>query len=371
MQRVIIFGFSISYLYLGYILAALTFANGSPIKKQHTLLKWDENFNPHIVNGVRVNGNPESTSYNFMVALKIYIKNDPIPYNCGGSMIQDRTVLTAAHCLEGDVDYIDVLFFNPADPSYADKLNPAQTIRVSPSGFKIHPDYDGDVLNDIAILQLGEDPNNNFYDLIEYKMTPSQVSQFYSAGQASVVAGWGTTETGFLSRYLLEAAQSVIANRQCSWRNYPGFDGTVMFCAMDYNTPAASCGGDSGGPLFVQSNGAYYVIGLTSWGGNDCLKEEGVYTRVNVFEGWITNNLAAPLPTPSPTPAPPTSAPPTPVFVDYRDCKYFVKDAFRGDKVFCKTQYQGRENKNQRKNCLRDAKNDKKDRIENCKDQFF
>ena len=364
MQRIFIFGFSISYLYLAYILAVLSFANCLPINKQVTPPKWNENFDLHIINGERVTGDPNPNTYNFMVALKIHVKNDT--YLCSGTMIQARTVLSAAHCFRYDnpVDSVDVLFFDPADSDYADKSNPAQTITVPSSDIIIHPDYGTNTENgnDIAVLHLGQDPNDAFYDLIEYRMTTSQVTRFYSGrfysnGQVSVVAGWGLTESGKPSQYLLEADQEVIPNENCIWQinEDPWWDGSVMFCAVDKTTAGAEtgpCSGDSGGPLFVESNGRYYEIGLVSWAGEKCNKDV-VYTRVSAFEQWITNNLAAPL---------------GPDFANSKDCKNFVKDEYKTQKFFCQTQY---ENNYQRKFCRRDAKDYKKDGIRLCKVEYI
>jgi hypothetical protein len=48
-----------------------------------------------------------------------------------------------------------------------------------------------------------------------------------------------------------------------------------------------ACTGDSGGPLVVPVEGGYKLAGLVSWGSSNC-NTYGAYTRLSLFESWIT-----------------------------------------------------------------------------------
>lgn len=59
-----------------------------------------------------------------------------------------------------------------------------------------------------------------------------------------------------------------------------------MYCAGQRG--ADSCQGDSGGPLYLRkSNGAWYQVGVTSWG-TGCARAPGIYSEVSFFLPWIS-----------------------------------------------------------------------------------
>lgn len=66
---------------------------------------------------------------------------------------------------------------------------------------------------------------------------------------------------------------------------------SVQICAWDPQSDA--CQGDSGGPLTVHSRGVSYLIGVVSYGNEQCGHAElaGVYGRITRVMKWILANI--------------------------------------------------------------------------------
>jgi secreted trypsin-like serine protease len=113
------------------------------------------------------------------------------------------------------------------------------------------------------------------------------------AGTKVWVSGWGATdrkgasETDVLQGVWLDYITTSACN---GTRSYRGAVTDNMFCAgiggvggMD------SCHGDSGGPASIGGETNPQLIGLVSWGGEECglPYQYGVYTKVLNFLTWV------------------------------------------------------------------------------------
>jgi hypothetical protein len=103
----------------------------------------------------------------------------------------------------------------------------------------------------------------------------------------SWVTGYGITSVNpvIYPSALQKVQLPIVSNSQASlvWRDIPVTD--IMAGYRDGNKDA--CSGDSGGPLVVPVVGEYKLAGLVSWGSTDC-NTYGAYTRLSLFESWIT-----------------------------------------------------------------------------------
>ncbi len=200
---------------------------------------------------------------------------------CGGTLISDRWVVTAAHCVAGD--------------SPSQMRVEAGVHRLSQGGeffnvtdVIVHPGYVGSTNNnDIALLRLSRDATNHLPAML---IDDSSEGTWAAANDTATVTGWGALSSGGGSPDTLQEVDvPIISNGTCQ-QMYP-FENITdgMLCAGFVGVGGAdACQGDSGGPLVVETPDGWALAGVVSWG-YGCADPDhpGVYARVSNYIDWI------------------------------------------------------------------------------------
>ncbi|XP_067255108.1 complement factor D-like [Chanodichthys erythropterus] len=226
-------------------------------------------FTAHVNVGI-VNGNevrPYSRPY--MVSLQAYGH-----HICGGFLISDQFVLTAAHCWDGYNILMVVVGAHDLKKSKS-----SDHIRVK--SYIPHPKYNSNPnRNDADIMLLKLEKKVNLNNKVGVIPLPNEGKDVKAACS---VAGWGMLTSGSMSNLLMEAKVSVMNNNECSCRWGALYSASQMICVYGYG---GSCFGDSGGPLVCGNT----AVGITSFGSRrhcNSPTRPDVYTKISAYIQWI------------------------------------------------------------------------------------
>ncbi|XP_076179602.1 chymotrypsin-2-like [Ptiloglossa arizonensis] len=196
---------------------------------------------------------------------------------CGGSVLNEYYVITAAHCVQRQVDEIKVI------AGTVDLTKPNSEYFISK--IHIHEKYDSNDtwINDIALIEVKTPFVKSA--LISFVPMPSS-DEVVKTNDPAIVSGFGLLSYPGNRTNLLHWVNITIASQEyCkevyarSQHIYP-----THLCAYDPNAVRGHCKGDSGGPLMVHGK----LAGLVSWSHN-CANViyPSVYTRVVSYLDWI------------------------------------------------------------------------------------
>jgi len=255
----------------------------------------DMNLLPRIYGG----DNATANEFPFIVFLVMYYKTStPGRYMgsaCGGSIVNNDWILTAAHCLVDD---------NGKNPEFvrvlAGSLDKNQQSGPGVQALRserlvVHSQYNARFINnDIALIKLQS--SLRFDNAVQPVCIPSGQNQYI--GQEVTAVGWGdmgpnVEDHGILQKLLLSIMDPQVCRRK-GGKNSPNF-----ICAEDHiHNSLHSCQGDSGGPLVMTNNrGQFVQVGLESHGVSSTTGEKwscgkyfgiaSIYTRITTYRTWI------------------------------------------------------------------------------------
>jgi trypsin len=208
---------------------------------------------------------------------------------CGGTLVDEAIVLTAAHCTDGmEPGAIEVLAGTNDLDAGGERRDVAR--------IEQHDEFDGLALvNDISLLVLATPlPLSDSIALVEVA-TPEESAARSEEGDPAVVTGFGAVdENGAPSNRLLEADLDTFGDDRCAALYRQDGDsvfGATQVCAGRERGHVDACYGDSGGPLVVpldDDRTEWRQIGIVSWGaGCAAPQRPTIYTEVSAFTDWL------------------------------------------------------------------------------------
>jgi len=242
--------------------------------------------------------NASCNEWPWMVGMHIYNGSHWV-VECGGSLLNEHWVLTAAHCVWDDWKFgrrtaseVRVMI---GDHNW--KLNETGDLNKTVEEILTHPNWTGSSGSDIALLRLsGQGPE---VDLATYSpiclpdLSVTSVPDFY-AGKTASLQGWGDTdpnENGIYPDVLkeLQNSLSITKGSNCGSNGVRNDE----FCTGKTGSEKTFCSGDSGGPITLQvSKGRYQLIGTVAhsrW----CNRSHGVVSDVAVHNSWIRETVTS------------------------------------------------------------------------------
>ncbi|CAL4059350.1 unnamed protein product, partial [Meganyctiphanes norvegica] len=229
---------------------------------------------------------------------------------CGGVLITEQFVLSAAHCFPDKlIEFVRIGEFDlKQNPDLGRGLIAPDPQNIDVECVIMHPEFGKPCrrCNDIALVKLAKPAK--FHEIfvqpiclpsIPEKEVGFSIEEFQT--KTGFVTGWGLTDAKDLltvkgSDVLQQVNLNIVDRDFCLKRKTAYPNPNMIMCAGE-GDGKDSCRADSGGPLMLPSLDGlrYYIVGITSFGATVCGSEasQTVFTSVHYYKDWINQNMIA------------------------------------------------------------------------------
>ncbi|XP_040887944.1 coagulation factor X [Toxotes jaculatrix] len=206
---------------------------------------------------------------------------------CGGTILNEYIILTAAHCMnQSRYIYVKLGEFDTLVDHGNEATHTVETIIT-------HNKYKPDTYhNDIALIKLTTPIK--FTRFILPACIPEQdfAEKVLMRQQGGIVSGFGRLGEGRQASSILQRLSVPYVDRLTCFESTQLRISTRMFCAGYDTAPKDACQGDSGGPHVTSYRSTYFATGIVSWGEGCARKGKyGIYTQVSKYIRWIRDGI--------------------------------------------------------------------------------
>jgi secreted trypsin-like serine protease len=200
---------------------------------------------------------------------------------CGGSVLDENTIITAAHCCDGQTASRVKIIAGEHNLDKNEGTEQERDVRR----IIMHENYDSSrITSDICLLKV-DSPLTLGAEVTG--VTLPKADDKFPAGTPATVSGWGVTDAGGASNVLMAVDVKIDSDADCKDGYGSSYVAEHHICASDRDKD--SCQGDSGGPLTCGSDKVH--CGVVSWGyGCAVAGYPGVYSRTTTYVDWIATH---------------------------------------------------------------------------------
>ncbi|CAB3372503.1 Hypothetical predicted protein [Cloeon dipterum] len=205
---------------------------------------------------------------------------------CGGSLIKEDQVLTAAHCC------YEASFFVVFHATINYEMEEPNRKNGMATRYTMHESYNNVTdAHDVCIIHLDEEVRGE--GIATIRLPSRSQAKWTLTGKIATISGYGRTKNSNTRNTVLRYTDVIIMNSTICSRYYPSFNATILICAKNVANASGTCKGDSGGPLTItESDGVKTQVGISSYGplprdgGCESLRPDG-YVRITYYLDWI------------------------------------------------------------------------------------